>query len=154
MTKKLLLVIVLFIIGLTGVFADSADYFTFTMGAGAGYDFVADDAVTEMVFGVDYIFNDMFTGGFKFFTLGANSVTAMNFSVEVIENATVSLYSGVDSGTDIVFGLGFGYDFLTKKDTVFSSMGLYIDWIAGNGGFFDIMDGGSFLMGVRAKFGL
>ena len=154
MTKKLFLVTVLLIVGLIGLYAESADYFTFTVGAGAGYDLVADDITTELIFGVDYIFNEMFTGGFKFLQLATTDVTAMNFSAEIIDNAAVSIYTGVDSGSNLAFGLGFSYDFLTRKDVIFSSMGLYIDWLAGDGGSLAIADGGVILMGFRTKFGI
>lgn len=150
--KKIFVVLLFLTIPLMAASTESADYFSFSMGAGGGYDFVTDSVSGGIAFGLDYQFNDQFSGGFKFFQYGTD-VTAVNITMYPVDSLSVSLYTGSD-GTDVVFGVGAGYDFFTKKDGLFSSMGVFIDWMAGVAGAYNVADGGLLTFGMKTKFGI
>jgi hypothetical protein len=152
--KKGLIILLLIAAPVVSLLAESADYFTFTVGTGGGYDMVGSAITAGIVFGVDYNFDKEFTGGFKFFKLGAGDVTVINISMHPSEALSVSLYSGVDDASLLTFGAGVGYDFFSKKGGLFSSMGVFADWLAGDGGSFDVASGGTFVFGLRSKFGV
>ena len=159
--KKILCVLLMSAALAAGVAAETADYLTFTVGAGFAVD-VTDtntDTMANNVFGVDYNFNETFTGGFKYMTM-SNSVSGvafsvMNFSMMPKENVTVSLYTGSETSVGgAAFGLGLEYDFFTKKDGLFSAMGVYVDWLASSAaGVAALEDGGIIAMGLKTKVG-
>ena len=164
--KKILFVMLLSMVLLAGVAAESADYLTFTVGAGFASDITGtnDDIMANNVFGVDYNFNNGYTGGFKYINMGSGAATfsVVNFTMSPKENVYVSLYTGSASttgalaSTDAAFGLGLSYDFFTKKDGIFSAMGVYIDWMASstsNKNVAAIADGGALAMGLKTKVG-
>lgn len=154
--KKFLLILLVLMAPAVASFAETADYFTFTFGAGGGYDLVADDVVANIVYGVDYQFDSQFSGGFKFYDINAVSVAVMNITMSPKDNLYVSLYTGSEPVLGkMVFGAGIGYDFFTKNEGLFSSMGVFLDWFAGDStGTYNIKDGGTFLIGMKSKFGI
>ncbi len=160
--KKLILgVLLLACVALTGVMAQDAaaaspDYFTFGVGAMPYYD-LATEAIDVMIpFGVQFYFNDMFSAGFSFADFGTNDIAFVNIGVMPADNVKAAFYVG-DMDGDLGFGLGVGYDFFTKKETFFSSMGLYIDWLASNAAkdtLGSIRNGGVLSMGLKTSFGI
>ncbi len=159
--KKILCVLLLSAALAAGVAAESADYLTFTVGAGFASDITGttSDTMASNVFGVDYNFNDTFTGGFKYMTMSNSAAgvafSVMNFTMVPKENVSVSLYTGSESvGAGAAFGLGVAYDFFTKKEGLFSSMGVYVDWLASSAAGVGAMeDGGIIAMGLKTKVG-
>ena len=151
--KKVLVLLILFSVLTVGIFAEQADYFTFTMGAGSGYDIVGSNVVAQTVFGVDYSFNSTFTGGFKYFEVAGNTGQMMNVTVVPADKLTLSLYSGQLVALTS-FGVGVGYDIFTKKDALFSKLSINLDWLATNGGAYDVANGGVILFGLRTQVGL
>lgn len=154
--KKILITLLLVTLPLVGAFGASPDYFTFTMGAGGGYDITGGEISAGTVFGVDYSFNDQFTGGFKFFKYSAGDVAAVNITIHPAESLSVSVYSGTDTAAvpNVIFGAGVGFDFFSKKDGLFTSLGVFVDWLAGSGGNYAVTSGGSLAFGLKTQFGL
>lgn len=153
--KKVLVLVLLLAVAVGGVFAEKADYFTFTMGAGSGYNITGSAVTAGTVFGVDYTFNDTFTGGFKFYDVAGNNLQLINMTVTPADKMNLSLYSGV-LGADAAFGVGFGYDIFTKKSALFSKLSINVDWLATSGavGTYDVANGGVILFGLRTQVGL
>lgn len=152
--KRLLLMALLTCLILTGVMAETPDYFTFTLGTMGGYNFVGAAITAGTVFGIDYNFTETFTGGFKFISLSAGDISTINISAVLAENVAVTLYTGTDNGFNIIFGTGIGYTFFTKKNALFSSMGISIDWLAGSAGNFLVTDGGIITFGLKTRIGI
>lgn len=152
--KKIIVLLVLLSVLTVGVFAEQADYFTFTMGSGAGYDLRTSDIVASTVFGMNYTFNSTFTGGFKFIEVAGVAGQFINISVIPAEKLRLTVYTGKFTGA--AFGVGLSYDLFSKKDALFSNMSINIDWLAENnpGLGFDIADGGVILFGLRTEVGL
>ncbi len=153
--RKVIVVMVLLLVLTAGAFAEKADYFTFTMGAGSGYNITGSAVVAGTVFGVDYAFNDTFTGGFKYYKVAANTLQLINMSVAPADKLNLSLYSGV-LGPASAFGVGVAYDIFTKKSALFSKLSINIDWLATAtaGSPYDIASGGVILFGLRTEVGL
>ncbi len=153
--KKILVLMVLFALLTVGVFAEKADYFAFTMGSGSGYNVTGSAITAGTVFGVDYTFNDSFSGGFKFYKVGGNSLQLINMSVIPSEKLNLSIYSGVLGG-GAAFGIGVAYDIFSKKDALFSNLSINIDWLATAtaGSTYDVATGGVILFGLRTQMGL
>ncbi len=153
--KKVIAVMVFFVVLTVGVFAEKADYFTFTMGAGSGYDITGSAVVAGTVFGIDYTFNDAFTGGFKYYAVAGNNLQLINMSVAPADKMALSLYSGA-LGASAAFGVGFGYDIFTKKSALFSNLSINVDWLATATAAspYDIASGGVVLFGLRTQVGL
>ncbi len=153
--KKIVLIMLVALVAAAGAFAEGPDHFSFTLGAGAGYDMIADTIDATQVYGVDYNFNNTFSGGFKFFDIGGTSVAAVNVAVSPVDNAYISLFTGAETAGPIVaFGAGLEYDFFTKKDGLFTGMGVFVDWLATNGGVFNVSDGGVVTFGLKTKIGI
>ena len=151
--KKIIFLLILVSIFAIGIFAETADYFTFTIGSGGGYDLVGAAVVAHTVFGVDYAFNETFSGGFKFFDIAAVTGQAVNISVFPADKMRLSVYTG-DLGGNIALGLGFAYDIFSKKDALFANMSVNLDWFASDGGAYDLASGGVILFGLRTQVGL
>ncbi|MDC7223875.1 MAG: hypothetical protein PQJ60_09055, partial [Spirochaetales bacterium] len=110
------------------------------------------DVTVANPFGVQFQFDDNFSAGFSF----ASDRSLLNVSLSPMDDVTVSMYTG-DVNSELGFGLGVGYDFLVKKSTIFSAMGVYLDWLANGTATaddYDIENGGVFCVGLKAKFGL
>jgi len=154
--KKVLVLLILFSVLTVGLFAEQADYFTFTMGSGAGYDINGDDVVASTVFGMDYTFNSTFTGGFKFFDIGGISGRFINISVIPADKLRLTVYTGTTGPVPATaaFGVGLSYDLFSKKDALFSNMSINIDWLADASGSYDVANGGVILFGLRTQVGL
>ena len=152
--KKIIVLLVLLSVLTVGVFAEQADYFTFTMGSGAGYDINGSSVVAASVFGMNYTFNSTFTGGFKFMDIGTASGQFINISVVPADKMKLTVYTG-ELETVAAFGVGLSYDLFSKKDALFSNMSINIDWMADNGGaLYDVANGGVILFGLRTEVGL
>ena len=153
--KKLFIFMVLLSILTVGVFAEQADYFTFTMGSGAGYNVNTSDIVASSVFGMNYTFNSTFTGGFKYIDVAGDSGSFINISVIPADKLKLTVYTGkITAVPDAAFGVGLSYDLFSKKDALFSNMSINIDWLASNGGTYDVANGGVVLFGLRTDVGL
>ncbi len=155
--KKIIVLLVLLSVLTMGAFAEQADYFTFTMGSGSGYDIVGSNIIGGTVFGVDYTFNSGFTGGFKYFSIDGNDIQVINMTMVPADKMTLSVYSGTEALTaDPTVGMGFGYEIFSKKDALFSSLTINIDWFATTpaASTYDIADGGVILFGLRTQVGL
>jgi hypothetical protein len=154
--KKVVVLLILLSIVAVGVFAEEADYFTFTMGSGGGYDINGSNVIGGTVFGVDYTFNDAFTGGFKYFNIDGNNVQVINITMVTTDKLTLSVYSGTDIAVDPTVGIGVGYEIFSKKDALFSKLSVNIDWFATTpaASAFDIANGGVILFGLRTQVGL
>lgn len=150
--KKIIVLLVLLSVLTVGVFAEQADYFTFTMGSGAGYDVNGSNVVAATVFGMNYTFNSTFTGGFKYITIAATAGQFINISVVPADKLKLTVYTG--QLTNAAFGVGLSYDLFSKKDALFSNMSINIDWLAENGGTYDVANGGVILFGLRTEVGL
>lgn len=137
------------------VFAQKADYFTFTVGSGAGYNINTQAVVSETIYGFDYTFNDSFTGGFKFLNISGTNLNLMNITVIPVDKLGISLYTGV-TGASPAFGLGVNYDIFAKKSALFAKMAVYLDWFASSnaGSTFDIANGGAVIFGIKTQVGL
>ena len=151
--KKVLVLLVLLSVLTVGVFAEQADYFTFTMGSGAGYDINGSNVVAASVFGMDYTFNTTFTGGFKYFTVGASTGQFIDISVVPADKLKLTVYTGKIAAA-AAFGVGLSYDLFSKKDALFSNMSINIDWLADNAGAYPVANGGVILFGLRTQVGL
>jgi len=156
--KKVFILLVLLSVLAVGVFAEQADYFTFTMGSGAGYDMNSSNIVASTVFGMNYTFNSTFTGGFKYIDIGGAAGQFINMSVVPADKLSLTVYTG-KLGAAAAFGVGLSYDLFTKKDALFSSMSINVDWLAddtatGTAGAYPVADGGVILFGLRTEVGL
>lgn len=152
--KRLLFLVLMGLLLATGfLMAENPEYFTVSVGAGGAYDLVADTAAACSSFGMDYYFNQHFSGGFKFVEVNANNLTLVNITAMPINQAFISLFTGSD-GANIVFGVGVEYDFFVKKNVLFSGMGLFINWYAGDGAAFSLSDGGVLTLGLTTKLGI
>ena len=156
--KKLVLVTLLLSVAVFGVFAEGPDYFSFTLGAGGAYNVATGAIESTQIYGVDYNFDDTFSGGFKFYDLGGVNYSVVNLAVSPLENAYISLYTGAElpaaAAPVVSFGAGLEYDFFTRNDSLFTAMGVYADWLASNGGAHDLAAGGIFTVGLKTKIGL
>ncbi|MDA3938418.1 MAG: hypothetical protein PF693_03790 [Spirochaetia bacterium] len=154
--KKVFILLILLSVLTVGVFAEQADYFTFTMGSGGGYDMSGSNVVGGTVFGVDYTFNSGFSGGFKYFDIDGNTLQIINMTMIPADKMKISVYSGTDAATDPTVGIGVGYDIFTKKDALFSNLSINVDWFATTRATstFDIADGGVIFFGLRSQVGL
>ena len=85
------------------------------------------------------------------------TISNIRISIDVTENSNLSVLTGND-GTNMVFGAGFGYDFFTKKNKIFSSLGLYVDYLATSGtgitAPYSIENGGIMLFGLKTTMGI
>ncbi len=151
--KKIIVLLVLLSVLTVGVFAEQADYFTFTMGSGAGYDVNGSSVVAASVFGMDYTFNSTFSGGFKFFDIAGNAGSFINISVIPADKLKLTVYTGKLVAA-AAFGVGLSYDLFAKKDALFSNMSINIDWLADNAGTYPVATGGVVLFGLRTQVGL
>jgi hypothetical protein len=154
--KKVTLAILL-IGGLAlSAFAQKADYFTFTVGSGAGYNINTQVVSSETLFGIDYTFNDSFTGGFKFRNISGTNLNVMNITVIPMDKLGISLYTGAIPAGSPAFGLGVNYDIFAKKSALFAKMAIYLDWLATStaGSPFDVAKGGVVLFGLKTQVGL
>ncbi|MBI9102379.1 MAG: hypothetical protein JEY99_08200 [Spirochaetales bacterium] len=156
--KKNALVLFILTVCTLGLFAAGPDYFAFEIGAGGAFDVDAGDIVSTNSMGFYYTFNETFAGGFSFTDIAGNDVSMVTISVSPLENLYVKMNTGqITSGAGVSalgFGAGFGYDFLTKKSGLFTSLGLYFDWYADNAGVYDIADGGVMAFGLKTRIGL
>ena len=155
--KKIVLILIVALFAASGLFAAGPDYFAFEIGAGGGFDVNTGDVVAGNSMGFYYSFNDTFSGGFSFNTVDGNDVDMVTISVSPIENLYISMDTGqIDDGvtTALGFGAGFGYDFFAKKSGLFTSLGLYFNWFAGNAGVYDIANGGVMAFGLKTRVGL
>ena len=151
MYNKLILLFV-FLFG-TALFAQSFDNFAFSLGTSYADDKVANTHYSGTMVALDYNFSGNFVGGVKFFTLPTD-FTAVNISYRTGDNVTFSVYTGADTASGTLFGLGLGYDFFVSKSSTYTSLGLYMDWIAGDtGSAYDLSSGGVLLIGLRAGMG-
>ena len=152
--KKLTVFFLLVALATAGAFAVSPDLFTFDIGAMGVYAVDgADDVGVSNPFGLQFQFDDNISAGYSF--VGA-TVNVLNISVAPAENVELSIYTGQVAG-ELGFGAGIGYDFLAKKDALFTSMGVYMMWLANNdndGDIYDLADGGAVSIGLKAGFGL
>ncbi len=153
--KKIVLFSLIFVLLTAGIaMAQTPQFFTFSVGGMYGYDFAtnADRPVTP--FGAQFQMNDKFSAGFSF--EATSNMRLLNVAVSPLEKTYISVYSGQWAGA-VAFGAGLGYDFLVNKNAMFSSMGIYMDWLANNrapGLLGSVEDGGTFMIGLKAKFGI
>ncbi|MCA1950472.1 MAG: hypothetical protein LDL24_07855 [Treponema sp.] len=154
--KKVVISVFLFGCLAFAAFAQKADYFTFTVGSGAGYNINTQVVISESLFGIDYTFNDSFTGGFKFRNISGTNLNVMNITVIPVDKLGITLYTGAIPGGSPAFGLGVNYDIFAKKSGLFAKVALYFDWLASStaGSPFDIAKGGVVLFGIKTQVGL
>ena len=149
--KRILLFIFFFITVSLG--AESYNNFSFSLGTSYADDKVANTTYSGTMIGLDYMFSRNFIGGVKFFTLPTD-FTVMNIGFRTNQDIVFSVYTGADTASSALFGIGIGYDFFVKKSSTFTSLGLYMDWIAGEvGSAYDITSQGVLLIGLRAGMG-
>ncbi len=159
--KKLTVFFLLVALATAGAFAVTPDFLTFDIGAMGVYAVDgADDVEVSNPFGVQFQFDNNISAGFTFVGLlggvAGTGVNVMNISVAPAENVEVSIYTGQVAG-ELGFGAGIGYDFLAQKDALFTSMGVYMMWLANDvndGDVYDLADGGAVSIGLKAGFGL
>lgn len=108
-------------------------------------------------FGVSYNFNSGITAGFSLINVDDNNISTVEIGVEVAKGAHLTALSG-NINDKFAFGLGLGYDFFTKKNRLFSSVGIYIDYIATNSDKdldpYSLQNGGLFLIGLKTSLGI
>jgi hypothetical protein len=156
------LVLGLVLLVAVGAFAQAPDYFAFEIGSGGSYGVDSGDVTAATEFGFYYVFNENFSGGYSFRSIGVSGatpidVTVINMTLRPVESLGVSLYSGsIDS--DLGFGLGVGYDIFSNKNGLFSALVLSLDWFASNDPSgakpYRIENGGVFTMGLKSRIGL
>ncbi len=164
MKKTILTVLLLACVALGSAMAEDAapgsgtlhpDYFSFNVGGMAYYSIGGNSVAALAPFGLQFYFNDMFSAGFGFMKYGTS--TFLNVTVTPIKNAHIAFFTG-QMDSQLAFGVGIGYDFLVMKKMLFSSLGIYFDWLASNAaaGAADesIHDGGLLCIGLKARFGL
>ncbi len=135
------------------VYAEGFDNFAFTLGTCYADDKVAAAHYSGTMVGLDYSFPGNFVGGVKFFSLPTDFM-AVNVSYRTSQDITFSVYTGADTTSGTLFGLGLGYDFFVNNSSTFTSLGLYMDWMAGDAASaYDLTSGGVFLIGLRAGMG-
>ncbi|MBN2628669.1 MAG: hypothetical protein JXA95_18545 [Spirochaetales bacterium] len=152
--KKLTVIFLLVALATVGVFAVTPEYFTVNIGTQTTYRPSNGNVGVVNPFGLQFQFDETFSAGFSY--NGANQ-GLLNITATPVENVKVSMYTGNVNAGGMGFGLGLGYDFLVKKAALFTSMGLYIDWLANNtasGTAYSINDGGVIAIGLKAGFGL
>ena len=153
MKRHLAFIILLFT--MTIAYTQSYDNFVFTLGTSYVEDKVTPTSSSGTMFGLDYMFQNNFSGGVKFFTINPANFMAVNISYRTKQDVIFSVYTGADANKDTIFGMGLGYDFFVNKNSTFTSLGLYMDWIGGapTTSSFNIEDGGVFMIGLRAGMG-
>lgn len=150
MKKALLIIAILFLV-FAGASAESPDTFAFEIQTGASWAPGTGSVSSLMSFGFAYSFNETFSAGFNFYS-NPSAFSLLHMGVN-LGDMQFRLYSGIHYG-DIAYGLGFGYDFFSRKDTIFASLGLYVDWLATAGSPFSVSDGGLLTIGLKTKLGL
>ncbi len=156
--KKIALILLLVCLAVGTVAAETPKYFSINLGGMYSYDMPTDKSGVSTPFGLQFQVNEMFSAGFAFFT----NAQLVNVSISPIKNSFISFYTGKYdangvAGGDVGFGVGAGYDFATNNSKMFSSLGIYMDWLANNdaaGSAGSIEDGGVFMIGLKAKLGL
>lgn len=107
--------------------------------------------------GISYNFNSGITAGFSLINMEDSNISTVEIGVEVAEGAHLTALSG-NINDKFAFGLGLGYDFFTKKNRLFSSVGIYIDYIATNSDKdldpYSLQNGGLFLIGLKTSLGI
>ncbi|QEN03940.1 hypothetical protein EW093_04235 [Thiospirochaeta perfilievii] len=161
--KKVLILALLTTLSVVVAVAETPQFFAFELGSGAAYNVDTGEVVTSNSMGFTYTFSEAFKGGFSFTEIDGISIDTINISIVPAENATLTMYTGsittpaagaVPAATELGFGVGLGYDFFTNTKSIFTSLGLYLDWFASNGGSYDIANGGVISMGLKTKIGL
>jgi len=127
------------------------DYFTFKIGSMGVYTVDSSSLTVMNDFGVQFQLSEKFSAGFSIIDSG----TFINVTAIPKTNVSFSLYSGQISSS-MAFGLGTGYEFFTKKDNFFTSMGVYADWYACSDETSDeaLANGGILAFGLKTKLGL
>jgi len=157
--KKVLILALLTTLSVVVAVAETPQYFAFELGSGAAYDVSNGDVVTSNSMGFTYTFSESFKGGFSFVEINGVSIDTINISIVPAENTTLSMYTGSITGAgaaELGFGVGLGYDFFTNTKSLFTSLGLYLDWYASGdaAGTFPIADGGVISMGLKTRIGI
>lgn len=165
--KKIVLLAVITIVSMVTVFAITPQFFAFEIGSGAAYDVDSGDIVTSNGMGFTYSFSNDFKGGFNFVEINGVSVDTINITIVPMEKVTLSMYSGQITGINSVttletknlgFGIGLGYDFFTNNKSLFTSLGLYLDWFASgstvDGDPYALDKGGVVTMGLKTRIGI
>jgi hypothetical protein len=131
--------------------AVNPDYFTFKIGSLGVYTLNTSSLSVMNAFGIQLQLTEKYSAGFSIIDSGA----FVNVTATPKTNVSVSLYSGQISSS-MAFGLGTGYDFFTKKDNFFTSMGVYADWYACSDDTLDaaLANGGILAIGLETKLGL
>jgi hypothetical protein len=165
--KKILFLAILSIISMATAIAITPQFFAFEIGNGAAYDIDSGDVVTSNGMGFTYSFSNDFKGGFNFVEINSVSIDTINISIVPMENVTLSMYSGQITGINSVtsvetknlgFGIGLGYDFFTNNKSLFTSLGMYLDWYASgstvDGDPYALNNGGVISMGLKTRIGI
>ncbi|OJF76422.1 MAG: hypothetical protein BKP49_06910 [Treponema sp. CETP13] len=146
MKKILFMVLLITSVTFGTVFAETPDYFAFNVGTMNSYDFDTNDISSDMVYGLQYQMNETYSAGFDFM----NNGTFLNVTISPKSKTSLTIYTG-EIRSALAMGIGAGYDFFQKKDTVFAAMGLYTSWIATDT---SIKKGGILNLGLKANFGM
>ncbi len=159
--KKIVILALITVVSMVTVFAVTPQYFAFEIGTGAAYDVDSGDILTSNGMGFTYSFSDTFKGGFNFIEIDGNSIDTINISIIPMDNVTLTMYSGqISDGatSNLGFGIGLGYDFFTNNKSLFTSLGLYIDWYASGSTVaadpYRIENGGVITMGLKTRIGI
>lgn len=153
--KKITLLL-LFLISIN-IFTQNTDFLTLDIEQQNKLSLEDVEMNESNAFGVSYNFDSGITAGFTFNNVDANTISSVEVGVEALEGAQITLLSGSD-GINYAFGVGLGYDFLTNRDKFFSSLGIYLDYIATSGtgveAPYSLDKGGLFLIGLKTTLGL
>jgi hypothetical protein len=184
--KKALLVILILLASTGLAVAESPTVMAFELGAGVGSVFDYTEVVSGKNFGLYFTVDETFSAGYSFFDysyqadvdgtpgdeLVETTINAVGIGVSPSDKLTVRLYLGSAAGVTggpftaptFAFGLGLGYDILSKKETLFTALTLTVDWLATRGdgdgaGALDnspyaIEDGGAIIFGLKARLGI
>ncbi len=150
----LFLILICMVAGIAA--AETPKYFSFNIGGMYVYDMASETSTVAKPFGLQFQMNETFSAGFIFF----QDAQLVNVTISPINNTYLSFYTGKfnPNATGAVgFGAGIGYDFASTKNTMFSAIGIYLDWLANNdssGNKGSIEDGGCLMVGLKAKLGL
>lgn len=154
--KKILLLLITLLFSIN-IFSDTPEFLALDIASQGGVKLDNMDMENTNSFGVSYNFNSGVTAGFSFNKVGGNTISSVEVGVEAIEGAQITLLSGSD-GLNYAFGVGLGYDFLTNRNKFFSSIGIYLDYIATSGtgieAPYSLDKGGLFLIGLKTTLGL
>jgi hypothetical protein len=158
--KKALLVVVVMAVFAGVAMAQSPDVLAFEFGAGMGPAIGTGvppswAAEPSSSCGLSFSRSESFSAGYSFYQLGAERLNALTLGVNAVDKLFVRLFVGASAALAPYIGFGISYDLFSKKDTLFTALGIGIDWFgATTGGVHTAISGGAVQFGIKVKVGI